>query len=303
MRRAIARRLLARQNREPRLAQAPRPSATDSRAIGIFDSGLGGLTVARAVRRSFPNERICYLGDTARVPYGTKSPETVQLYARQNIAFLLAQGVKLIVAACNTVSAAALPFLNETYEAPILGVVEMGVEAALRDRPRRIGVIGTETTVASGAYARAIARRAPEVEVAQKACPFFVPLIEELWLDHPVTRLVIQEYLSPMREAGIDTLILGCTHYPLIRPALADFFGPTVRLVDSAEAMALAVRRAFETGAALPAARKPAGPSRYYVTDRCNRFQTLVGAFMGETDIAVEQISSDALGEALANSR
>ena len=300
-------------------ADHPKPITprADPRAIGIFDSGLGGLTVARAIRRAFPGEPICYLGDTARVPYGTKSPETVRLYARQNIAFLLGQGVKFIIAACNTVSAAALPFMDESYPAPILGVVEMGAETALTHKPRRIGIIGTETTIASEAYVRAIARRAPRVQVLQRACPFFVPLIEEMWLDHPVTRLVIKEYLEPMRRAGVDALILGCTHYPLIRPALSEFFGPSVRLVDSAEAMVAALRRAFEDGTLTSVSRggiggsrsgrggprgetEPPGGSRFYVTDRGSRFQTLVEAFLGEPDIDVRQISSEALTESLA---
>jgi glutamate racemase len=298
---------------------SPTP-AGDSRAIGIFDSGLGGLTVARAVRRAFPGEPICYLGDTARVPYGTRSPETVQAYTRQNIAFLLSQGVKFIIAACNTVSAAALPYLEEKVEVPVLGVVEMGAEAALASNPKRVGVIGTETTIAIMAYICAIQRRAPSVEVLQQACPLFVPLIENLWLDHPVTRLVIEEYLAPLREAQIDSLILGCTHYPLIRSVLADFFGPAVQLVDSAEAMVLALRQAFASGALLPAepARREAWKSayaaaaaqpptlngashcHYFFTDRCNRFQTLVEAFLGEPGTHLEQFSSDVLVEALA---
>ena len=294
-------------------------NASDHRAIGIFDSGLGGLTVARAVRAAFPNEPICYLGDTARVPYGTKSPETVQLYTRQNIAFLLKQGVKFIIAACNTVSAAALPFLTDPFEVPVLGVVEMGAEAALfavgagaetaaatnlsgkashSHRPATIGVIGTETTITSQAYVRAIACRAPHVRVVQKACPFFVPLIEELWLDHAVTKAVIAEYLMPMRDEGIDALILGCTHYPLIRPALGHFFGAEVQLVDSAEAMVLALHAAFESGTLRPAAQGDrSANSRYYVTDRGSRFQKLVDAFMGEPEIQVQQIASETLAE------
>ena len=274
-------------------------STPATNAIGIFDSGLGGLTVAGAVHRAFPDEAICYLGDTARVPYGTKSPETVKHYAREDIAFLLQKGVKVIVAACNTVSAAALPELANHYPVPVLGVVEMGAETALESHPSRIGVIGTQTTVGSEAYVRAILRRAPEVAVIQKACPLFVPLIEEGWTHHPVTLAVIEEYLSPMRKTGVDALILGCTHYPLIRPLLQSFFGASVRIVDSAEAMVRALGRAFDEGALPRAARNMAAGSRYYVTDRSNHFDRLVAAFMGHEGLEVRQIRSDELTAAL----
>jgi len=256
--------------------------------------------VAGAIRRAFPDESILYLGDTARVPYGTKSPETVLQYTRENIAFLLSFGVKAIVAACNTVSAAALPKLEEHYPTPVLGVVEMGAEAALAPlkNPRRIGVIGTETTIASGAYVHAIHKRAPDVEVLQKACPLFVPLIEEGWLDHAVTRQVAEEYLSPMRETGIDVLILGCTHYPLIRRLLQDFFGSQVRVVDSAQAMTIALGKSFDEGQVDRAPSDATKSTRYFVTDRCNHFRELLEAFLGENGIEVEQIGSDVLTEA-----
>ncbi len=300
----------------------------DPRAIGIFDSGLGGLTVARAVRDAFPHETICYLGDTARVPYGTKSADTVRLYAREDIAFLLSQGVKIVIAACNTVSAAALPEIQDAYDIPVVGVVEKGVEAVLeslsgepqnakpdtdpasdvaplssRDHdaspPFRIGVIGTETTISSEAYVRAIARRAPRAEVVQKACPLFVPLIEEGWLDRSVTRQVVEEYLVPMRRARIDALILGCTHYPLIAPLLAEFFGPEVRIVDSARAMVGALEQSFAGGDLAPAPEGDSGKSRYYVTDRYHHFRSLVRAFMGGDDLRVDLIPSEDLVAAL----
>jgi glutamate racemase len=277
-------------------------NSTDARAIGIFDSGLGGLTVARAVRDAFPGESLCYLGDTARVPYGTKSATTVTAYAREDIAFLLRHGVKAVIAACNTVSAAALPGLADDYDVPVIGVVEKGADAALaRDEgqadghPRKIGVIGTETTVGSEAYVRAIARRSPEAQVLQKACPLFVPLIEEGWLDHAVTREVVREYLTPMRADGIDTLILGCTHYPLIAPLLADFFGPGVRIVDSARVMAIALERAFRKGVILPAPTGGEARINYFVTDRYHRFRDLATAFMGGDCIDVQLVASDEL--------
>ncbi|MFW6286462.1 MAG: glutamate racemase [Candidatus Sumerlaeota bacterium] len=274
----------------------------DTRPIGIFDSGLGGLTVARAVARAFPDEAICYLGDTARVPYGTKSAETVSLYAREDMAFLLEHEAKILIAACNTVSAAALPHLRDQYNVPVMGVVEQGAEAVLealkgKDAPR-IGVIGTETTINSGAYREAIGKRAPAAGVAQKACPLFVPLIEEGWIDHDVTRTVIREYLEPMRRDGIDALILGCTHYPLIREAFCDFFGPEVRIVDSAEAVVMALCKEFEADRLRPAGG-PGAASRYFATDRYHRFRELVEAFMGRPDLDIRLIGSDALTEAL----
>jgi glutamate racemase len=274
----------------------------DTRPIGIFDSGLGGLTVARAVAGAFPDETICYLGDTARVPYGTKSPETVKLYAREDIAFLLEHNAKILIAACNTVSAAALPELADQYDVPVMGVVEQGAQAVLEvcdNHPApRIGVIGTETTIHSDAYLRAISRRSPKATVLQKACPLFVPLIEEGWTDHDVTRAVISEYLSPMRNQGIGALILGCTHYPLIREALADFFGPAVRIVDSAEAMVLALQKGFESRLFVSSTQS-SGRSQYFATDRYHRFRELVEAFMGNPDIDIRLIGSDTLCEAL----
>lgn len=251
--------------------------------------------MARAIHRAFPREAICYLGDTARIPYGTKSPETVRQYAREIIAFLLARRVKIVVAACNTVSAAALPQLVNDYPVPLRGVVEMGARVALEGRPRRVGVIGTETTIASEAYVRAIHARDPEVQVIQKACPLFVPLIEEGWLEHKVTRLIIAEYLDSMLEEDVDALILGCTHYPLIKPLLAEFFGEKVRIVDSAEAMAAALGEDFANGVIQAAEADRSAESCYFVTDRYNRFREMMSSFMGEGEFRVRQIASDEL--------
>ncbi|MFP4381912.1 MAG: glutamate racemase [Candidatus Sumerlaeia bacterium] len=263
-----------------------------SHSIGIFDSGLGGLTVAREIRRAFPRESICYLGDTARVPYGTKSPATVKQYAREIITFLIDKGVKVVIAACNTVSAAALPSIQDEFPVKVMGVVEMGARVALENAPGHVGVIGTETTIGSEAYVRAIHAIQPDAKVIQKACPLFVPLIEEGWLDHDVSRQVIAEYLGPMRETGIDSLILGCTHYPLLKPLLAEFFGPEVRVVDSAEAMVVAMQKAIETGQVPAAPQDHQATCTYYATDRCNRFRELVGAFMGE-EVNVEPLALD----------
>lgn len=283
----------------------------DQRAIGVFDSGLGGLTVARALRDAFPNEKIFYLGDTARVPYGTKSAETVKLYAREDMAFLQSLGVKVLVAACNTVSAAALPELVHCYDVPVLGVVDKGAEAALavldeaegrETHSPTIGVIGTNTTVSSNAYVDAIMQLSPRARVVQKACTLFVPLIEEGWFDHDVTRAVAAEYLEPMRSEGVDALILGCTHYPLIRPVLQELFGPDVQIVDSAQAMVRALGFALDSGEIAPSDGKN-GLSHYYATDRYHRFRELVLAFMGDKDLRVELIRSEDLTAALMRSR
>jgi glutamate racemase len=211
---------------------------TDPRPIGIFDSGIGGLTVLAALQRRLPGERYVYLGDTARLPYGTKSAETVIRYALRAAAFLGRRGIKMLVVACNTASAAALPALEEAMTVPVVGVVVPGARAAVASRARKVGVIGTESTVASGAYPHALHALDPNVEVVARACPLFVPLVEEGWFDHPVTRAVAYEYLEPFAAGQVDTLILGCTHYPLLRAAIAEAVGTGVRLVDSAEAVA-----------------------------------------------------------------
>jgi glutamate racemase len=215
--------------------------------IGVFDSGIGGLTVVSALRRLLPNERIHYLGDTARVPYGGKSAATVERYSLELTDMLLAEDCKAIVVACNTASALALTTLCENTRVPVVGVIRPGAEAAVAaSRNKHVGVIGTRATIRSGAYERAIRALDPEVKVSAKACPLFVPLIEEGWLDGEITDRVIRQYLEPLVEDEIDTLVLGCTHYPLLRKALETFLGDAVRLVDSAENCARAVSRLLE---------------------------------------------------------
>ncbi len=209
----------------------------DARPIGVFDSGVGGLTVLAAMRRRLPGERYIYLGDTARLPYGMKSSETVVRYALRAAEFLAGADIKMLVVACNTVSAAALPTLEEAMSVPVIGVVRPGARVAVAGTAGRVGIIGTESTVASGAYTRAVHDLRPEVEVVARACPLFVPLVEEGWFEHPVTRDVARIYLEPFAAGRVDTLILGCTHYPLLRDAVAEAVGPGVRLVDSAEAI------------------------------------------------------------------
>src|SRR3954463_1737479 len=215
--------------------------------IGIFDSGVGGLTVARQIHRVLPHEDLIYLGDTARVPYGTKSPSTVVRFACEDSQFLLQQNVKAVVVACNTCSAWALPILEKKFQVPIFGVITPGVLAALeKSKTKRIGIIGTNATIRSKAYSNGIIARCDTAKVFARACPLLVPLVEEGWINHPVTQAVLREYLTPMLRQKIDTLILGCTHYPLLKAAIRKIVGSNVALVDSAESCAKYVRERLE---------------------------------------------------------
>jgi glutamate racemase len=266
----------------------------NSLPIGVFDSGVGGLTVVRELMRQLPEESLVYFGDTARVPYGNKSPETVRRYAREILDYLLLRGVKMIVVACNTVSSHALEELASASPVPVEGVIEPGARAALRaSRGGAIGVIGTTGTVQSGAYARAIRLHAPDARVVQRACPLFVPLVEEGWLDHPVTRLVAREYLDPLREQGVDTVVLGCTHYPLLKPLLAEALGPGIRLIDSAEETAAAVAREL-LGSVLHAPKGERRRVDYLVSDAPEQFSRVAERFLGRGMGEVETVT---LGE------
>jgi len=257
---------------------------SDPRPIGVFDSGVGGLTVVRRLREEFPRESFLFLGDTARLPYGTKSPETVERYSLANVGFLLARDVKFLVVACNTASAVALPAIEAISPVPVVGVIEPGAEAAVATGRRRIGVIGTEATIASGAYARAIARRAPGREVIARACPLFVPLAEEGWTDNAVARETAEIYLSPLR-GKIDALVLGCTHYPLLKDTIAATV-PGVLLVDSADAVCEAVRPL------LSPARRNEDESEYHVcvTDAAERFRAVAERFLGRPIDRLEHV-------------
>jgi glutamate racemase len=204
-------------------------------AIGVFDSGIGGLTVMRELLHRLPSESFIYFGDTARVPYGNKSPQTVVKFSKENAAFLIEHGVKLIVVACNSASAAALPTLQSVLPMPVIGVIEPGIQAAVAaTRSARVGVIGTMGTIRSGAYQDGIKKLSPDIEVHALPCPLFVPLAEEGWVDGDVAELVARKYLSDYVEKGIDTLVLGCTHYPLLHDVIGHVMGPGVTLVDSA---------------------------------------------------------------------
>src|SRR6266545_4495435 len=208
--------------------------AHDPRPIGVFDSGLGGLTSVRELFRLLPEESVVYFGDTARLPYGSKSGATVTRFSLEIASFLVQQDIKCLLVACNTSSSYALDTLTRRLEIPVVGVIEPAVRAAVAVSPRgRVGVIGTLGTVGSGAYAAALARAVPGASVISRACPLFVPLIEEGWTDHPVTRTVAEEYLTELRAADLESLILGCTHYPLITPLIEALMGPAVKLVDS----------------------------------------------------------------------
>ena len=202
-----------------------------NKPVAIFDSGIGGLTVYRELKACLPREKFIYLGDTARVPYGSKSAETIVKYSLQNADLLVGMGVKMLVVACNTASSYAMEALVDHFDMPIVGVIPSGVRrAAALTRNRRIGVVATDSTIQSQSYQRQLAEIDPAVEIEAAPCPLFVPLVEEGWLDHPVTREVTRLYLSPLKESGIDTLILGCTHYPMLKQVFADFLGPSVGL-------------------------------------------------------------------------
>ena len=256
--------------------------------IGIFDSGVGGLTVLHAIAARLPHESLIYLGDTARVPYGTKSAATVERYAVKDAAFLVDKGIKLLVVACNTASAMARERLRREFDVPILTVLGPGARMAARvTRNGRIGVIATEATVESGAYVRGIqeARGALPVEVIQQACPLFVSLVEEGEINSPIARLAAEKYLSALHEHApdhsIDTLVLGCTHYPLLKPVIAEVMGESVVLVDSAEAAAAEVEQLLQDKRLLNE-QAATGTRRFYVTDAASRFHRIAERFLGE---------------------
>ena len=250
--------------------------------IGIFDSGIGGLTVARAVFEHLPRESTVYFGDTARVPYGPKSPETVRRYSLEILRWLLEQEVKAVVIACNTSTAHALETLQAESPVPVIGVIEPGAAAAAAQPDGRpIGVIGTAGTIASNAYAKAIRRLRAEARVEQKACPLFVPLVEEGWFDHPAADLVSREYLAPLSASGVGSLVLGCTHYPLLRPLLQRVIGPEVRLIDSGEETARVVATLLRERD-LEAPEGAAADHRFVVSDDEARFRQVGVRFIGE---------------------
>jgi glutamate racemase len=270
------------------------------RPIGVFDSGIGGLTVVSALRRLLPAENIFYLGDTARVPYGGKSAATIERYSFELTGLLLAEHAKAIVVACNTASALAVPRLQDTLKIPVIGVIAPGAQAAVEaSETGRIGVIGTRATIASGAYERALHKLDPHLQVTACACPLLVPLIEEGLLDDPLTDQHILRYLDPLLAAGIDTLILGCTHYPLLHRAIARLAGPDVRLVDSAHNCALATRDLLRDAAlAVPGERT--GLLQVALTDASDGFlrvaEHALGLDVGDVQVRRVQDAPVAMG-------
>jgi glutamate racemase len=268
----------------------------DNRPIGVFDSGLGGLTGVRELRKLLPNEDIIYFGDTGRVPYGSRSHETILQYARQDISFLLSKNIKAIMAACGTVSSTYPVEEAQLLPVPYLGVVDAAArEAAFVTRNRRIGVIGTAATIRSRSYESLLRRLVPGVEIYAKACPLFVPLVESGFVTDgdPITTLTIERYLTEIRDAGVDTLILGCTHYPIIKKMIGDFMGAQVTLVDPGKTTAHRLERIL-SDKGLRANRETAGTVHYYVSDTPDGFVQTADLFLGEYKGGpVEQIVID----------
>jgi glutamate racemase len=267
------------------------------RPIGVFDSGFGGLTVAAALNRRLPNEPLLYFGDTARVPYGSKSPPVVRSFAREAAKFLLSRDIKLLVIACNTATAHAEEALREELDIPVVGVIEPGADAAAAaTRTGRIGVIGTAGTIASGAYDLAVRRRLGEDgRVYAQPCPLLVPLVEEGWADHAVTEQVSRQYLAHLEDVDVDVVVLGCTHYPLLRPTLEKVMGPAVRLVDSGEETARAVERILDDKALRRRASTPPEHA-FFVSDSPRKFRDMGRRFVGDLVSSVAHVDIDNFG-------
>lgn len=257
-------------------------AAKNSAPIGVFDSGVGGLTVAREIMRHLPNEDIVYFGDTARVPYGSKSKDNIIRYSRQIIHFLQMKGVKVIVIACNTASALALDVVKDEFDLPIIGVVEPGARAALRvTRTKKIGVIGTEATVRSGMYEKIIKGIEPDVSVIAKACPLFVPLVEEGFKKHHVTDEIIDYYLASVKASDIDALILGCTHYPLLRSKILEYVGEKIQLVNPAYETAMDLKQLLkEHNMENPGRNGEHGSYSFYVSDAADKFKQFANSIL-----------------------
>jgi len=258
--------------------------------IGIFDSGIGGLTVFKEIIYKMPLEDVIYLGDTARVPYGIRSEETIIRYAIENTEFLLNIGIKMVIIACNTVSAIGVKQVAEKADIPVIGVIKPGAFAAVRySKNKRIGVIGTEATINSGAYYREIKSIAPEAQVYTKACPLFVPLVEEGWIEGDITTLIAQEYLKDLKNIGIDTLVLGCTHYPLLKKTLKKIMGDTVMLIDSAVETAVLAKKVLEIKGLLRTTN-PMPKRKFFVTDSPERFRKIGERFLNKPLIYVDKV-------------
>jgi len=267
-------------------------SSATERPIGAFDSGVGGLTVVQAMRSLLPAEDILYLGDTARVPYGNKSPETIIRYSREIMTYLRGHDVKAVVVACNTASAHALAILQKEADIPIIGVIAPGVQAALSaTRSGRIGIVGTQGTIQSDAYQSLMRQYHPDVVITAVAAPLLVSLVEEDWLSHPATQLILEEYLAPMKAARVDTVVLACTHYPLLKPLAQRILGSDVVLVDSAQNAAAALARTLLKGNLNRPSQTEAGQITICATDLPPQFSRLAERFLGQKVKAIEQVA------------
>ncbi len=263
----------------------------NNRPIGVFDSGLGGLTAVKQLKKILPAEDIVYFGDTGRVPYGAKGPKTIIRYAKQDIAFLLSKNVKTVLAACGTVSSVFPKSESDALPVPYIGVVDAAAKAAAaRTKNGKVGIIGTEATVASGSFDAALHGLVPSIETVANACPLFVPLVEYGYTDRddPMAALAAEEYLAPIKAAGVDTVILGCTHYPLLADVIEKYFGNGIQLVDPGKEAALVLRRQLTEQNALTT-RTEQGRTAYYVSDEPDRFEEFAGLFLGQAVSAPPQ--------------
>ena len=261
-----------------------------SRPIGIFDSGLGGLTVLKEVKKILPSEDIIYFGDTARVPYGTKSRETVVKFSVQNADFLVSLDIKMIIVACNTSSSFSLPTLRRRYDIPVIGVIEPGARGAAKaTKKMKVGVIGTRATISSGVYESEIEKINPKIKITSLACPLFVPLVEEGWLKEDVTLEVARRYLGPLKRKNIDVVVLGCTHYPLLKSAIRRILGKGVRLIDSATQTARAVKKVIHEKN-IYNRRKSKGNYIFYVSDEPRLFEKIGSRFLGSKIVNIKKV-------------
>ncbi len=274
----------------------PEKHSSFDQPIGIFDSGIGGLTVLKAIREEIPREDIVYFGDTARVPYGTKSKETITKFSIDNVKFLQSFDTKIVVVACNTASALGLGALKNQFAIPIIGVIEPGAKAALLSTKNgRIGVIGTKATIGSGSYEACLKKLDPSLKVFSQACPLFVPFVEEGWLDGEIISKVAQTYLEHLKSFKIDTLILGCTHYPLLTKMIQKAMGPKVKLVNSAQETAKEAK-ALLSRLKLANRRKDQQSMRFYVSDEPEQFRVLGERFLGQAIQSVAKVGDSFSG-------
>lgn len=271
-------------------------SITDKqKPIGVFDSGIGGLTVVKRLASTLPNENIIYFGDTARVPYGSKSNSTVIEYSIQNTKFLLQKNIKALVVACNTASSIAIPDLKTMFDIPIIGMIEPGSRMALvKSRNNKIGVIGTRATIGNLAYSKEIKRMNEKAEVFEKPCPLFVPLAEEGWINHKATYEIAEEYLKKLRQNKIDTLVLGCTHYPILTEVIQKVIGPKVSLIDSGVASSELIKTELEKFDLLSDSGKIGG-QEYYVSDIPAKFKEVAELFLGKEIDHVHKVDLEVL--------